>query len=31
MARNAGQHGRFLRLSSELIQHSKWRIYIDYA
>ena len=31
MARNAGQHGGFLCLSSALIQHSKWRIYSDYA
>ena len=31
MARNAGQHGGFLCLSSALIQHSKWRIYIEYA
>ena len=30
-ARNAGQHGGFLCLSSPLIQHSKWRIYIEYA
>ena len=31
MARNAGQHGGFLCLSKALIQHSKWRIYIEYA
>ena len=31
MARNAGQHGGFLCLSSALIEHSKWRIYIEYA
>ena len=31
MARNAGQHGGFLCLSSALIQHSQWRMYIDYA
>ena len=31
MARNAGQHGGFLCLSSALIQYSKWRIYIEYA
>ena len=31
MARNAGKHGGFLCLSSALIQHSKWRIYIEYA
>ena len=31
MARNAGQRGGFLCLSSALIQHSKWRIYINYV
>ena len=31
MARNARQHGGFLCLSSALIQHSKWRIYIEYV
>ena len=31
MVRNARQHGGFLCLSSALIQHSKLRIYIDYA
>ena len=31
MARNVGQHGGFLCLSSMLIQHWKWRIYIEYA